>query len=130
MPNQSDDVRHWQVLVVEDSRELADIVRHLLTAEGAQVHIASTSADAYKLLADIVPTFILLDMKLPDADGVTVLETVRSQFDSGIPIIAFTARAPVEAKELLDQGFDGYILKPFRMDDFIKTLRDILKELN
>ncbi|MCI0712005.1 MAG: response regulator [Chloroflexi bacterium] len=129
MNNQNDDVRKWQVLVIEDSRELADIVRHLLTAEGAQVYTATTGEDAYTLLADIAPTFILLDMKLPDADGVTVLETVRSRFDSRIPIIAFTARAPIEAKELLDQGFDGYVLKPFRMDDFIKTLSDILKEL-
>jgi DNA-binding response OmpR family regulator len=69
-------------------------------------------------------------MKLPDADGLTVLETVRRQFGAAIPVIAFTARAPIEAKELLEQGFDGYILKPFRMDDFIKTLRNILKELH
>lgn len=130
MTKRSDDVRNWQVLVVEDSRELADIVRHLLTAEGAQVYVASTAEDAYALLADILPTFILLDMKLPDADGATVLETVRSQFGAAIPVIAFTARAQIEAKELLDQGFNGYVLKPFRMDNFIKTLRNILKELN
>ena len=130
MSNPSDDVRNWQVLVIEDSRELADIVRHLLTAEGAKVYVAATGEDAYALLADIVPTFILLDLKLPDADGVTVLETVRSQFDPTIPIIAFTARAHVEARELIEQGFDGIVLKPFRMDDFIKNLRDILNEVH
>ena len=126
MSNDLNDVSNWQALVVEDSRELADIVRHLLTAEGAEVHIATTGEAAYEILADLNPTFILMDLKLPDTDGITVMNRARSEFNVQVPIIAFTARAHVEAKELLDEGFDGFILKPFRMEEFIENLKTII----
>jgi DNA-binding response OmpR family regulator len=129
MSNRFGDVSSWQALVIEDSRELADIVKHLLTGQGAKVYVAPTGADAYDLLTEISPTFILLDLKLPDTDGFTVMETVRSQFDSDIPIIAFTARAHVEAKELIAEGFDGFVLKPFRMEELIDKLQNILQDL-
>lgn len=129
MSNHINDVSNWTALVVEDSRELADIVKHLLTTNGAQVHIAFTGESAYELLAELNPTFILLDLKLPDTDGFAVLKKVRNELNVRAPVIAFTARAHVEAKELLEDGFDAFILKPFRMDELVPTLRSILERL-
>lgn len=129
MSHHHDDVRNWQVLVVDDNEEVATIVRHFLSAQGAEVFIATTGKDAYEILLDLNPTFILLDLTLPDTDGFAILDTVRMQMNYECPIIAFTARSRREALGLIDRGFDGYILKPFRMSKIIDDLVHILQQL-
>jgi CheY-like chemotaxis protein len=124
-----EDTHDWQILVVDDSREVADIVQHLLTAVGAQVFIATTGAETYKLLDEVDPTLILLDLSLPDTDGFTILDTVRDKYNPSVPVVAFTGRTRGEAQALIDRGFNGYVLKPFKMDSFIHELKNILADM-
>ena len=129
MNNHLEDIRNWRVLVVDDSVELTEIVTHVLTSKGAQVIVANTGKDAYNLLIDEQPTFILLDLTLPDTDGFALLNTLRSQLQIACPVIAFTARSHAEALDLTNQGFDAFVLKPFRMNTFVERLSGILKQL-
>jgi len=112
------------VLVVEDERDIRDLLRRYLEREGHAVLTAATGADALRLLDDGAPDLVLLDLGLPDIDGFDVL---RAATDATVPVIALTARSTVEDRiRGLERGADDYVTKPFSPREVVLRVGAVL----
>jgi len=110
------------VLVVDDEPQIVRALRINLAARGYEVLIAGDGASALKAAAEGKPDVIVLDLGLPDIDGIDVIAGVRGW--SAVPIIVLSARTESSDKvEALDAGADDYITKPFGMDELLARLR-------
>ncbi|MEM7577186.1 MAG: response regulator transcription factor [Planctomycetota bacterium] len=103
------------VLLVEDERDLLELLRYNLDREGYSVETAETGEEALKKLRDHVPDLILLDLMLPAMDGLEVCRTLRSRdATENVPVIMLTAKG--EESDIvrgLEMGADDYVTKPF-----------------
>jgi DNA-binding response OmpR family regulator len=112
------------VLVVEDERDIRDLLRRYLEREGHSVLTAATGVDALRLLDDGAPDLVLLDLGLPDIDGFDVL---RAATDATVPVIALTARSTVEDRiRGLERGADDYVTKPFSPREVVLRVGAVL----
>jgi DNA-binding response OmpR family regulator len=112
------------VLVVEDERDIRDLLRRYLEREGHAVLTAGTGAEALRMLEDGSPDLVLLDLGLPDIDGFDVLRTA-TRFV--VPVIALTARSTVEDRiQGLEQGVDDYVTKPFSPREVVLRVAAVL----
>ncbi|MEU7599806.1 response regulator [Streptomyces sp. NPDC040724] len=111
-----------RVLVVEDDRQLVRALKINLQARKFEVEEASDGSSALRLAAARKPDVIVLDLGLPDMDGVEVIKAVRGW--SRTPILVLSARHTSEDKiRALDAGADDYVTKPFSMDELLARLR-------
>lgn len=111
-----------RVLVVDDEPQLLRALRINLSVRGYDVATAATGAEALKSAAEHRPDVIVLDLGLPDMDGVEVLGGLRGWLSA--PVIVLSARTDSADKvEALDAGADDYVTKPFGMDEFLARLR-------
>ncbi len=124
------DTTKWTVLIVDDEPDNREIAQTVLSFGGVTTHTAVHGADGLKLLEDISPTFILLDLSMPVMDGWEMLKLVRANPKTqNIPVIALTAHAMTGDRErVFEAGFDGYIAKPFRIGSFMPELITCLKK--
>ena len=117
------------VLIVEDEKHLADVLKHILAGEGFEVRMAANKAEIVAGIAQQpLPDLILLDVMLPDVDGFDVLDRIRDHpATRPVPVVMLTAKATREAvlKGLLI-GADGYITKPFEIDVLLKAVAAVL----
>jgi two-component system KDP operon response regulator KdpE len=110
------------VLVVEDERAMARILSASLQARGYRVTVARTGQDALDHSAAEDPAVVLLDLALPDLDGMEVCRRMRQW--SKAPIIVVTANGAEDRKvSALDHGADDYVTKPFSMPELLARLR-------
>jgi two-component system, OmpR family, KDP operon response regulator KdpE len=110
------------VLVVDDEPQIARTLRINLTARGYQVITAHDGAAALRAAAEGKPDVVILDLGLPDIDGVTVIDGLRGW--TSVPIIVLSARGESGDKvHALDAGADDYVTKPFGMDELLARLR-------
>lgn len=110
------------VLVVEDEAALARAMQINLHAHGYQAVTVGTGADALKAAAAHPMDMVVLDLGLPDMDGVEVIRGLRGW--SSVPIIVLSARHGSQDKvEALDAGADDYVTKPFGLDELLARLR-------
>ncbi len=118
-----------RILVVDDDYELLKLVSMLLSRIGAQTIQAKDGVRALEVInAKTPPDLIILDLMLPDIDGVEVLRRIREipRF-STIPIIILSAKAdPESMRRGLDAGADGYITKPYIANDLIDRVTQLL----
>ncbi|MGW7059758.1 response regulator [Streptomyces sp. NPDC054904] len=111
-----------RVLVVEDDPQLVRALRINLQARKFEVEEAGDGGSALRLAAARRPDVILLDLGLPDMDGIDVIKGVRGW--SKVPILVLSARHTSEDKiRALDAGADDYVTKPFSMDELLARLR-------
>jgi len=116
-----------RLLVVEDEARIAAFLVKGLTAHGYAVDHARTAAEALSLTEEIEFALVVLDLRLPDADGLDVLRTLRSR-GADLPVVVLTARGDVgDRVEGLELGADDYLTKPFVFDELLARVRARLR---
>ena len=116
-----------RVLVVEDESRIREIIAAALRKAGFVVDPVSTANDADHALQGVAYDAMVLDLGLPDQDGLRVLEKARTT-GNGLPILILTARDSVEDRVLgLDTGADDYLVKPFAIVELIARLNALLR---
>ncbi|HKB30475.1 MAG TPA: response regulator [Streptosporangiaceae bacterium] len=115
-----------RVLVVDDEPQIIRALRINLRARQYEVHTAASGTEALRLGARYPPDVVLLDLGLPDLDGVEVIEGLRGWTEA--PIIVLSGRADaIDKVEALDAGADDYVTKPFGMDELLARMRAVTR---
>ncbi|MGB3865271.1 MAG: response regulator transcription factor [Xanthobacteraceae bacterium] len=116
-----------RLLVVEDNEELAGLLAQGLQAAGYQIDHLSSAADARNALGTTRYAALILDLGLPDSDGLSILRELRHRRDP-IPVLVLTARGGVEDRVTgLRSGADDYLVKPFAFDELVARLEALLR---
>jgi two-component system cell cycle response regulator DivK len=113
------------VLIVDDNERNRKLVRDVLQWAGFGTLEAATAGDAIALASEHLPDVVLMDLRLPDADGTDAVRVLKAtRRTAGIPVVAVTA-VPLDAREgwLLEAGFVGYIAKPIDVDELPGLVR-------
>ena len=117
-----------KVLVVDDDVKTVELVRLYLDRDGYQVLTAYDGVEALRLARESRPDLIVLDLMLPDIDGLEVCRTLRHESD--VPVIMLTARTTDQDKLTgLDLGADDYVTKPFSPKELAARVRAVLRRL-
>jgi two-component system, cell cycle response regulator DivK len=113
-----------RILVVEDNQKNMKLFRDVLRAKGYRTLEATTGARAVELAAEHGPDLVLMDIQLPDIDGVAALGRLRADGrTASLPVLALTAQAMEGDRErFLAAGFDGYVSKPVNIAEFVATV--------
>ena len=115
-----------KILIVEDDTAICSLIRTTLDTQDYQYHTARNGAEAMIEAVSYNPDVVILDLGLPDMDGVDIIRKIRTW--SSIPIIVVSARMGDRDKvEALDAGADDYLTKPFSIDEFLARLRVALR---
>lgn len=111
-----------QILIVEDDSSVKNLMTTTLKAHDYKYIVAETGEDAIRQASTYNPDIILLDLGLPDIDGVDVIKIIRTW--SNVPIIVISARSEDADKiEALDNGADDYLTKPFSVEELLARIR-------
>jgi len=115
-----------KVLIVEDEQSISNFISTVLTANGYDTLTASCGAEALSMVTSHCPDVIILDLGLPDMDGLEILREVRSW--SNLPVIVVSARTHEHDKvSALDLGADDYIEKPFGTSELLARIRTAIR---
>ncbi|ROQ67494.1 two-component system OmpR family response regulator [Streptomyces sp. 840.1] len=116
-----------RVLVVDDEAPLAELLSMALRYEGWEVRSAGDGAGAVRTARDFRPDAVVLDVMLPDTDGLAVLGRLRREL-SDVPVLFLTARDSVEDRIAgLTAGGDDYVTKPFSLEEVVARLRGLIR---
>src|ERR1039457_5277103 len=119
-----------QVLVVEDDIEIQGFLKHSLIEAGYQVETAGDARTAQGLAVDGKPDALIVDLGLPDQDGLSLILRLR-QLGVKAPVLILSARRSVDDRVRgLEQGGDDYLTKPFALAELLARLRNLLKRNN
>ncbi|WP_297743274.1 response regulator transcription factor [uncultured Tessaracoccus sp.] len=116
-----------RVLIVDDEPSLIELLSMAMRYEGWELSTATTGTDAVRAAREARPDAIVLDMMLPDFDGLEVMRRIRSE-QPDVPVIFLTARDGVQDRIAgLTAGGDDYVTKPFSLEEVIARLRGLLR---
>jgi CheY-like chemotaxis protein len=117
----------WNVLVVEDERDIMDLVQSVFEHHGIRSVGVADAEKALDVLEDMQPTLIVIDLALPGMDGWGLLNSVRANKRlAKIPCVAMTAfHTPELAEQAIAAGFNAYFPKPFDPVSFVQELEEI-----
>ena len=116
-----------RVLTVDDEPSLTELLSMAVRYEGWQAHSATSGLQAVRLAREVKPDAIVLDMMLPDFDGLEVMRRIRAD-QPDVPVIFLTARDAVSDRvNGLTAGGDDYVIKPFSLEELIARLRALLR---
>jgi two-component system OmpR family response regulator len=116
-----------RVLVVDDEVNIAELVSMALRYEGWETSVAHTGRTAVSTAKDVRPDAVVLDLMLPDFDGMEVMRRIRSD-QPDVPVLFLTARDSVEDRVSgLTAGGDDYVTKPFSLEEVVARLRGLMR---
>ncbi|MCG8656498.1 response regulator transcription factor [Yimella sp. NH-Cas1] len=116
-----------RVLVVDDEANLTELLGMALRYEGWQIRTAATGTSAVKTAKEFEPDAVVLDMMLPDFDGLEVLRRMRDS-DPSLPVLFLTAKDAVEDRVAgLTAGGDDYVTKPFSLEEVVARVRALIR---
>ena len=111
-----------KILIVEDEKSISGFLKTVLTGNGYDVILAHSGAEAFSMVSSHCPDLVVLDLGLPDIDGMDIIEAIRQW--TQLPIIVVSARTLEKDKvEALDKGADDYITKPFSAAELLARIR-------
>lgn len=117
-----------KILYIEDNISNRILVRRILEADGLEVVEAESAADGIKVAKEVVPDLILMDLSMPELDGLTAARTLRDIPNlEKVPVIALTANVMQDDKQKALEICDGYIAKPIDVDSFPTEVRRFLR---
>ncbi|WP_333573773.1 response regulator transcription factor [Sphingomonas sp.] len=116
-----------RVLMIEDDQPLATALTEALKRRGVQSDVAANLADGRQMLSAARYAALLLDLGLPDGDGLALIRSLRGQ-NNPIPVIAVSARSALDARIAgLNAGADDYVVKPFDVDELTARIHAVLR---
>lgn len=119
--------RPMRLLLIEDNAELARLLTEGLSSHGFTIDVFSTAADARLALSSVRYSALVLDLGLPDENGMTILRELRRQQDP-MPVLILTARGSVDDRvNGLRAGADDYLIKPFALEELAARLQALLR---
>ncbi len=119
-----------RAVVVDDEESLSDLLRMALRYEGWDVKTASTGQAGLKTIREHEPDVVVLDVMLPDLDGMAILNRLRTEGNE-VPVLFLTAKDAVEDRIAgLTIGGDDYVTKPFSLEELVARLRALLRRAN
>jgi two-component system cell cycle response regulator DivK len=115
-----------QILIVEDNEKNMKLLRDVLQATGYRTLEATTGRQAVVLATDQIPALVLMDIRLPDMDGVEALRLLRmDERTAAIPVLAVTAEAMKGDRERFNEaGFEAYLSKPVDVDELLARVKE------
>jgi len=118
------------ILIVEDNEKNLKLTRDVLQFKGYRTLEARTAKEGIALAKTQQPDLILMDIQLPDMDGISALGHLKTELDAtSIPVIALTAFAMKDDRErFLNAGFDGYLAKPINIKEFPEQVRQFCEQ--
>jgi len=116
------------ILVVDDEASVVEVVSLYLQREGFQVRVAQNGRSALEAIREKLPALIILDLMLPEIDGLSILQTLRQQADLDVPVIMLTARRQETDRIYgLELGADDYVTKPFSPAELVSRVKAVLR---
>jgi two-component system OmpR family response regulator len=116
-----------RVLVVDDEPTISDLLAMALRYEGCEMRTAADGEQALRSAAEFHPDVVVLDLMLPDLDGMEVLRRLRAETPT-LPVLFLTARDSVEDRVAgLTAGVDDYVTKPFSLEEVIARVRALVR---
>lgn len=116
-----------RLLVVEDDPGIAGGLVDALTAQGHEVSLATTGAEAIAVAAAVSPDLVLLDLGLPDLDGVEVCRRLRRDHPATVVVVLTARSEEIDVVVGLEAGADDYLIKPFRLTELLARVRAHLR---
>jgi len=114
------------ILIVDDEPDITEFLGDRLEANGYDVRIASSARACYAAVSEAVPDLILLDVQMPEVSGMEALVELKATHPD-LPVLMVSAStAQAAAKEAVDKGAEGYLLKPFEPEEVMQWVTDIL----
>ena len=115
-----------RILIIEDEKSISHFISTVLTNNGYETMQARTGSEAQSMISSHCPDLIILDLGLPDMDGMDILRQLRSW--SSLPVVVVSARSHENDKVLaLDMGADDYLTKPFGTDELLARVRTAIR---
>lgn len=117
------------ILLVDDEQDILDILTYTLKKEGHKVYTAKNGADGIQIAKDLNPDLIILDVMMPQMDGIEACQIIRNDMHMNRPIIAFLTSRAEDYSQIagLDAGADDYITKPIRPRLFLSKVESLLR---
>ena len=118
-----------KVLIIDDDKDLLDIIKSLLTKRGFDVEIINNWENGVEIIKRFNPQLILLDVFLSGVDGLEICKQLKSASDTcHIPIIIFSAYPRIADSAMYEYGADDFIAKPFEVNDLIGKMHSVLSQ--
>lgn len=115
-----------KILIVEDEKSIAHFISTILDTNGYETMLARSGAEAMSMISSHCPDLIILDLGLPDMDGLEILSSLRSW--TSLPVVVVSARVHERDKvAALDLGADDYLTKPFGTDELLARVRTAIR---